>query len=219
MYVITMASLKGGAGKTTLALHLAAAAEGRGIRTVVIDLDPQQAAAKWGDSRTGDRPLVVSVMAARLPRALEDAQKVGAGLVLIDTAAHAEMILNPAVSAADLVLIPCRPTVIDLQHVTATAELVGSRGKPGAVVLNAVQPRTNEVAEARALVEKLGIPLASAQVSHLVAHSRAITAGQGVTEFEPGGKAALEIEALFEWISLHLDFSTVGSVEQSIAAS
>ena len=55
--VVTWASLKGGAGKTTGGLNLAVAAEGQGIPTAVIDLDPQQAAAKWGDARqTGNRP-------------------------------------------------------------------------------------------------------------------------------------------------------------------
>ena len=59
-------------------------------------------------------------MAARLSRAITEAREAGAKLVIIDTAAHAEGILTAAIEAADLVLIPCRPTVIDLQHLTAT---------------------------------------------------------------------------------------------------
>jgi chromosome partitioning protein len=88
-------------------------------------------------------------------------------------------------------------------------------------VLNAVKPRTNELQEARALVEKMGIPLAGVHISDLVAYSRAITAAQGATEFEPGGKASQEIQALFKWISLLLDLAIPMDVDKSasLAAS
>jgi len=218
MQVITIANLKGGAGKTTTALHLAAAAAGHGVRTVVLDLDPQQGAAKWGDERNpakrgGDPsedkpPIVRSAMSARLTQTLEEEERAGAQLVVIDTAAHTETILSPAIVAAHLVLIPCRTTAIDLQYLTATAELVAARRKPGAVVLNAVDMRTTELQEARAVVERLGIPLAPMHISNLVAHSRAITAGQGATEYEPNGKASREIEAVYKWISTLIDLPT-----------
>src|SRR5215469_16583986 len=118
-----MASLKGGTGKTTVGLNLAVAAEEAGQHAVVIDVDPQQASAKWGDLRAskGKRPSVISAMAARLPQALDDASQFGAQLVVVDTAAHAEGILASAIDWADLVLIPCRTSVIDLQHLAMTA--------------------------------------------------------------------------------------------------
>lgn len=232
MQVITIANLKGGAGKTTTALHLAATAEGHGVRTVVLDLDPQQGAAKWGDTRNPKPeaeeeppppfrpPHVKSAMSARLEQALEEERRAGAQLVVIDTAAHTETILSPAIAKADLILIPCRTTAIDLQYLMATAELVASRRKPGAVVLNAVDARTNELTEARAVVERLGIPLAPMHISNLIAHSRAITAGQGATEFEPNGKAAREIEAVFEWISGLIDLPTSRKAhKQKLAAN
>jgi chromosome partitioning protein len=232
MHVITFANLKGGAGKTTAALHLATAAQGHGVQTMVLDLDPQQGAAKWGDERKGAVadpisnpdpvvwPRVKSAFPARLKQAIEEAAKEGAQLVVIDTAAHTETILKPAIDEAHLVLIPCRTTAIDLQYLSATAEFVANRGKPGAVVLNAVDARTNELAGARAVVERLGIPLAPMYISNLVAHSRAITAGQGATEYEPNGKAAREIESVYKWVSGLIDLPTSGKVrKQKIAAS
>src|SRR5580698_10307752 len=104
--VVAMASLKGGTGKTTVGLNLAVAAEEAGIRTVIVDVDPQQASAKWGDLRalTGRGPTVISAMAARLPQALASAAALGANLIVIDTAAHAEGILASTMDAADLVL-------------------------------------------------------------------------------------------------------------------
>jgi chromosome partitioning protein len=149
--VLAMASLKGGAGKTTVGLNLAVTAEASGIRTVIIDLDPQQASAKWGDLRrlTHNGPAVISAMAVRLPQAMEDAKSLGAELVVIDTAAHAEGILAWAIDTADLVLIPCRPSVVDLQHLAATVQLATTRKKPAAVLLNGILTRTNDCLQAQ----------------------------------------------------------------------
>lgn len=196
--VLAMASLKGGTGKTTVGLNLAVTAEEAGMRTVVVDVDPQQASAKWGDLRavTGRSPSVISAMAARLPQVLDSATQLGAELIVIDSAAHAEGILVSTIDAADLVLIPCRPTIIDLQYLAATAQLSSLRGKKAAVVLNAVQPRTVDRFQAEGALADMGLSVVPVSVSNLVAYARAITAGQGVTEFEPEGRAAAEMRAL-----------------------
>jgi|HubBroStandDraft_4_1064222.scaffolds.fasta_scaffold178787_2 chromosome partitioning protein len=198
-----MASLKGGTGKTTVGLNLAVAAEAAGVRTVVVDVDPQQASAKWGDLRamTGRTPTVISAMAARLPQALTSARQLGAELIVIDTAAHAEGILVSTIDAADLVLIPCRPTIVDLQYLATTIQLTQLRRKNAAVVLNAVQARTIDRCQAEGAICDMGLNLVPVSVSNLVAYARAITAGQGVTEFEPDGKAAAEMRTLFGELS------------------
>jgi len=194
-----MASLKGGSGKTTVGLNLAVAAEQAGLRTVVIDVDPQQASAKWGDVRAtkDDKLPVISAMAARLPQALDAASQLGARFVVVDTAAHAEGILASTIDLADLVLVPCRATVIDLQHLAATAQLADLRGKNIAVFLNAVPVGSIDRHEAGKVVTDMGINLVPACISNLVAYTRAITAGLGVTEFDPRGRAAAEIRTLF----------------------
>jgi len=196
--VLAMASLKGGTGKTTVCLNLAVTAEQAGLRTVVVDVDPQQASAKWGDLRamTDRGPTVISSMAARLPQALDSAAQLGANLIVIDTAAHAEGILVSTVDAADLVLIPCRPTIVDLQYLSATVQLTALRKKNAAVLLNAVQPRTIDRFQAEDALTDMGVNLVPVSVSNLVAYARAITTGQGVTEFEPDGRAAAEMRAL-----------------------
>jgi chromosome partitioning protein len=196
--ILAMASLKGGTGKTTVGLNLAVTAEEAGIPTVIVDVDPQQASAKWGDLRglTGRGPSVISAMAARIPQALETAARLGAKLIVIDTAAHAEGILVSSIDSADLILIPCRPTIVDLQHLAATMQLANLRKKNAAVVLNAVQPRTSDRAQAEGALADMGVTIVPVSVSNLVAYARAITAGQGVTEFEPDGKAAAEMRAL-----------------------
>jgi chromosome partitioning protein len=215
-FTVAMANLKGGAGKTTVTLNLAVAAEDAGLRTVIIDLDPQQAAAKWGDLRAGAMarpPKVISAMAARLPQAFRSAEHAGAKMIIIETPAHAEGILIPSIDASDLVLIPCRPTVLDLQHLGATVRLSDLRRKDHAVLLNAINARTNDRDQAKHTVAEMGINLIDAEVSHLVAYARALAAGQGATEFEPAGKAAAEMRRLVTELS-GMYPSLLGSVDR-----
>jgi chromosome partitioning protein len=213
---IAVANKKGGAGKSTLAINLAAAAAAAQIATAIIDLDPdQQAASKWRDSRTADSPIVLSAVYSRLPQAVAEAEGRGAELILLDTPALVESIISAAIAVADIVLIPCRTTGQDIQYFTSTIDLVAARQKPAAVVLNSVESRLAETEQAMALIEKLGIAIAPYHLSKAVAYHRAITAGLGVTELDSTGKAAQEILNLLAWISRLLYLSTGGEVEPS----
>jgi chromosome partitioning protein len=214
--VTAVANLKGGVGKSTGTIHLATAAAIAGIPTAIIDIDPdQQAAAKWSDSRTADRPPVLSAVYSRLPQSIVEAERGGAELIFIDTAAFEQKILTASVQVATLVLIPCRPTVQDIQYLTATTDIVALHQKPAAVVLNQVEPRLPETEQARALITKLGIALAPMYLSKAIAYQRAVAAGLGVTEYEPTGKAAQEILSLLEWISRLLYLSPPTYIDKS----
>jgi chromosome partitioning protein len=86
MKTIAIVSQKGGAGKTTIAVHLATAAAAAGHAAAIIDLDPQGTAASWGDRRQAASPEVVSGQAARLQVLIDAARDAGADLLVIDTA-------------------------------------------------------------------------------------------------------------------------------------
>jgi chromosome partitioning protein len=205
MKTIAIESQKGGSGKTTTALNLAVAAEKVGQTAVVIDLDPQASAAGWKDTRRAETPVVVSVPPVRLPQALQAAQEGGADLALIDTAPHAESASLAAAKAADLILIPCRPGILDLRAIGMTAEIVKLAGKPAFVVLNAVPPgATRLLADARAGVAVHGLAIAPIAVEQRAAFGHALIVGQTAQEFEPDGKAAEEITQLYKWIQTQL---------------
>lgn len=205
MKIVAIESQKGGTGKTTTALNLAIAAERAGQTTVVIDLDPQASAAGWKDTRLGDAPIVVSVAPARLMQALQAAENGGADLAFIDTAPHAESVALAAAKAADLILIPCRPGILDLRAIGTTADVTKIAGKPAFVVLNAMPPgATRLIADARAAVAVHGLEVAPVVIEQRAAFGHALTAGQTAQEFEPQGKAAEEIAALYRWLEVQL---------------
>ena len=142
MDVIAIIAQKGGTGKTTLTLSLAVAAERSGKVAAVIDLDPQATASNWSDRREAESPVVVSAQPARLPHVLTSAEKSGATIVLIDTPPRAEQAALAAAKAANLILIPCRPAIYDLETVATTLELIRLAGEtPATVILNGVAPR------------------------------------------------------------------------------
>ena len=154
MKTIAIISQKGGAGKTTIGIHLAVAAEKRGINTALFDLDPQASASSWSDKRNHPSPAVVSAQAARLPGLLEQAAAQSAELVIIDSAPNADAASLAAARAADLILIPCRPAAFDLNAIGTTLNLAALAGKPAYVVLNAVPPQGKVGEEARLALEE-----------------------------------------------------------------
>jgi chromosome partitioning protein len=201
MWTIAILSQKGGSGKTTLALHLAVAAERAGQVAAVIDLDPQASAAGWKDSRQAETPVVVAMPAARLTQALDTARGAGADLALIDSAPHSGDVALAAAEAADFVLIPCRAGILDLRAIGATARIAKLAGKPAFVVLNAMPPNAPKLlADARAAVAVQNLEVAPVTLQQRAAFAHALTIGKTADEYEPSGKAAEEITLLYQWL-------------------
>jgi chromosome partitioning protein len=205
---IAIISQKGGAGKTTVGIHLAVAAERRGMNTALFDLDPQASASSWSDKRNKPSPAVVSAQAARLPSLLEQAREQLADLVIIDSAPNADSASLAAARAADLILIPCRPAAFDLNAIGTTLNLAAVAGKPAYVMLNAVPPLGRVGEEARRALQDAGVKVAEPVLHHLVAFSHSVNDGRTAQELDPKSKAAMEIEVLFTWIKKHANVQT-----------
>jgi chromosome partitioning protein len=188
MKTLAIVSRKGGAGKTTIALHLAVAAEELGFSVAVFDLDPQASAALWGDRRGQGGPAVVPAQAPRLTALLAQAKAQEADLVILDTAPHADAIASDAAAHADAILIPCRPSTLDLDAIGASVRLASQAGKPAYVVANAVPS------------QGAGVKVSPVELHQLKAFASFIQEGRTAQEAEPKGKAAREIRELTLWV-------------------
>jgi chromosome partitioning protein len=214
MKTVAIVSQKGGSGKTTLAVHLATAATVAGHAAAIIDLDPQATATSWGDDRaTG--PEVISGQAVRLPALIQTARENGATFLVIDTAPNADQTASLAARAADLVLIPCRPARFDLEAIETTLLLTRAADKPAYVVLNAVPPRGELGKEATDGLTDRGAQIAPHQLGHRAAYAHGVIDGRTAQEFEPQGKAAREIQALYTWLCGIVDMPTNGHARKA----
>ncbi len=195
-----MISQKGGAGKTTMAVALAVAAEQRGLPSVLIDLDPQASTGQWGDQRSAATPVVTCTPAVRLAPVLAAAQTAGAALAVIDTTPHATDAALAAARASDLILIPCRPAAADLRAIRASIDLARLAATPCAVVLNAAPPANPLTQQGLAAIAGYGVAACPVVLHQRIAHVHAFTEGQTATETAPQSKAAVEVAALFTWL-------------------
>ena len=200
MKTIAIISQKGGSGKTTLALHLAVASAQADRNVAIIDLDPQASTANWSDRRKAELPVVLSAHASRLRHEATRLKQTGGDTLYLDTAPHSDSAALEAALAADLVLIPCRPAILDLEAITNTLAFIRTTTTPVTVVLNAVAPVGQDAAQAAEALTALGVEVCPASLGNRVAFTRALITGQAAQEFEPHGKAATEVERLHEFI-------------------
>ena len=210
MQVISLIGQKGGSGKTTLATALAVRATQDGKSVALIDLDPQGTATRWAELRDQDTPAIVSCQIFMLEKILNQARAGGADIAIIDTPGKIEQASVEAAKFATLALIPVRATAFDLNALKELRNLLAIAGDPlSYVVINAAPPQGRRHEDAKAVIEELhSLKVASVHLCQRNSYADATISGLTVTEYEPKGKAAKEIDALYSLIvstSQHLN--------------
>ncbi len=197
--VLTVAQQKGGAGKSTLAIHLAVAWSKAGKKVAIVDIDPQASVSHWDERRggngNGELPHVVKLSGWRTAGEVERLAR-DHDLVLIDSPPHAATEARIAVRAARLVLVPMQPSLMDLWATQATLDMAKAERVPALIVLNRVPARSRAAEEVASEAANIGVPLADARIGNRVALASALHRGKGITEYEASSTAAQEIEAL-----------------------
>ena len=198
MKTILIAAQKGGSGKTTLTRNLAVAAVENGRNVLCLDLDPQGSLRGWWESREADSPSMLD--RDPLPDVLRttlDAARERFDLCIIDTPPAASEWLTEALAAADLVLIPVRPSPDDLRAVGTTLAAVNGSDMPFAFVMSQT-PRARITEEAARVLAQHG-RVAPVNIAQRVSYAETGATGQGVTETRDK-KAGAEIAALWHYV-------------------
>ena len=200
MHVIAVLNQKGGAGKTTIATHLARALQLDGTDVLLVDSDPQGSARDWAAVRE-DQPLtVVGLDRPTLERDIKNVAR--KDFVVIDGAPQAADLAVSAIKAASCILIPVQPSPYDIW---ATADLVDlvqqrievtdGRLRAAFIVSRAIKGTRlgTEVVDALA---DYGLPILDSRITQRVIYPSTAAAGTTVMDADPSGDAAAEIRAL-----------------------
>ena len=202
MFILALVCSKGGAGKTTMAVHLAVEGHRRGLKTLLIDIDTQASAAKIMDRRGDDPPDVTTEAAGRLDKALAAAEEHGYGLVVVDTAPQADRAASQAARVANMVVAPVQPSIVDLDAVDPTVDICKLANVPVLFVLNRVPAQGQEVKGTEEAIRKRGMNVANVRWGERKAFRYPFMKGLTAQEVEPSSKAAGEVAALSDELNI-----------------
>ena len=200
MKTIVLGSQKGGSGKTTLAAHLAVELErtGRGP-VVVMDTDPQGSLAAWWNDREATAPAFADCLVRDIRSRCAALAHEGYTWCVVDTPPSNSDINRLVIEVADLVVIPARPSPLDLAALGATVDLCKAASKPYAFIVNAVKPGTSITLQTVAALSVYG-PVAPVLVGDRVAYASAMVDGRALQEVDPTSKGAGEISGILDFL-------------------
>lgn len=208
MHVIAVLNQKGGAGKTTIATHLARAVQLAGSSVLLVDSDPQGSARDWAAVREDQPVPVVGIDRPTIDRDLKSIAK--KDYVVIDGAPQAADLAVSAIKAATFILIPVQPSPYDIWATAELVELVKQRievtdGRlQAAFVVSRAIKGTKIGAEVTGALIDYGLPVLEARITQRVSYPSTAANGTTVLDNEPDGDAAREVRALLEEIAQKL---------------
>jgi chromosome partitioning protein len=196
--VITIAQQKGGAGKTTLAAHLALAWQALGETVALVDIDPQGSLTQWfalREQRLGKGKTIVDLTQITGWRASAeiDRLKRDHSLIVVDSPPHAQTDAKIAVRAANLVVIPVQPSPLDVWATRPTVELALAENVPALLVMNRVPSRRQMTDDMIAALDEIKADLAGARIGNRSSFAMSMAAGLGIAEHAPDTIAAREV--------------------------
>ena len=204
MHVIAVLNQKGGAGKTTIATHLARALQIGGADVLLIDSDPQGSARDWAAVREEQPLSVVGIDRPTIERDLKNIAR--KDFVVIDGAPQAADLAVSAIKAANFILIPVQPSPYDIWATADLVDLVKQRievtdGKlRAAFVVSRAIKGTKIGSEITEALNGYGLPVLASRITQRVGYPGSAASGSTVLDLEPDSDAAREVMALADEI-------------------
>lgn len=202
--VIAVINQKGGSGKTTLALNLAAGLSRR-APTAVVDADPQRSISQWIAMSEDENDLPLATQVGVAPAVTIARLKQNHHYVVVDCPPQVSgSVIEAVMSVADVVLIPVLPSALDVWASVEMAALVVQVQKKNSalqayLILNQVETRNALSRVMQGAVAELEVPLMLANLQRRAAYRSAAVEGVSVYGLgKRGEKAVLEIEAIIE---------------------
>ncbi len=200
MHTITIASRKGGQGKSLLTRSIAVLALIEGKSAGIIDTDAQATVGLWGKRREHAAPTIVPIGTGSVESHKAAFKKAKADLVVIDTPPNVQPVINLAIGQSDSALIVSGVYGEDLEQVAVMAEIVRKLKKPSAIILNRVPQGASALREARNALSTFRLPICPVAIVQRVAHPYSSVEGLTASEREPNGKAAEELNQMYAWL-------------------
>ena len=204
MITVTVASQKGGCGKSTLSRHGSVILP----NAVLLDLDPQGTTKTWLTRRNNNgvsEPKSVLASPQRVADAVRAVAAKGFSWMVVDTPPEHDdqRAIQAAIAVSDYVLIPCKPSPDDMDVIPQTIRLARNAGKPFGIVMTMTRHAKFDDGACKlieTLAGEMGGDFSPVRIANRVAYVESVHYSEAVTEYDPKGKAASEMRELWAWV-------------------